>query len=219
MEVATVGRGDMPEIWTAHRLAAGSPGASPAARAPAPPFLVWRNEWTLGVDFMDQDHRLLAASLNQIAPHLLPSSDRRWPWSGAEQLLAGLDALAARTREHFRREEIVMRLSGYPGLAEHQAEHALLMAELTVMLRDVRNAGPAGMELGLFTALKQCLLGHMLDDDRALARYLCSLAASGHDLLGDAERLPPAAEPWMRVAASDAPSAAPSARIAPPRRD
>ena len=30
-------------------------------------FLVWRDEWTLDVGFMDDDHRALAGMLNRIA--------------------------------------------------------------------------------------------------------------------------------------------------------
>ncbi len=125
---------------------------------------------------MDEDHRCLAAILNHIAPDLCSCADGGWNWAIDARLLSRLETLGAHTREHFRREEQAMRDSDYPAFAQHKAEHDLLLAEYTVMLRDICSAGLQSLELGTLEALKQWLIGHVLDDDKALADYLLSNA-------------------------------------------
>jgi hemerythrin len=153
--------------------------AAPLYPAPhAASFLAWRNEWTLHVDFMDEDHRCLAAILNHIAPDICRCAEGRWNAAIGARLLSRLESLGAHTREHFRREEQAMRASDYPDFAQHKAEHDLLLAEYTVMLRDIRSTGPQSVELGILDALKQWLIGHVLHDDKAFADYLLNQPAA-----------------------------------------
>lgn len=164
-----------PEPTCFDLLNQAKPLSGPPVPAPhPPPFIVWRDEWTLQVDFMDEDHRCLAAILNHIAPDICRCAQGGWTWAVGARLLSRLETLGAHTREHFRREEQVMRASDYPAFAQHKAEHDLLLAEYTVMLRDIRGAGPQSLELGTLNALKQWLIGHVLHDDKALADYLLS---------------------------------------------
>jgi hemerythrin-like metal-binding protein len=168
-----------PEPTCRDQLNRIEPVAGPTYPAPHPPsFIVWRDEWTLNVDFMDEDHRCLAAILNHIAPDICRCAEGGWNWAIGARLLSRLETLGAHTREHFRREEQAMRASDYPAFVQHKAEHDLLLAEYTVMLRDIRSAGPQSLELGTLNALKQWLIGHVLDDDKALAEYLLSNAAA-----------------------------------------
>jgi hemerythrin len=126
----------------------------------------------LGVDFMDWDHRCLVALFNRCVRDLEAWRSRGAPTPGFSRPLATLDALGALTRAHFRREEAVMREAGYPSLVPHKSEHDMLLAEYTVMLREIRAAGPDGLDFAAFAALKQWLIGHLLGDDRTLAKYL-----------------------------------------------
>jgi hemerythrin-like metal-binding protein len=150
------------------------PIAASSAGRPRPiDFLVWRDEWTLDVAFMDDDHRFLASRLNRIAPDL-----RRCASGSASEIVANrlnrkLHVLGEHTREHFRREEYAMRETDYPGLVEHKSEHDLLLAEYTILMRDIQDAGlSGGMNMGVLDALKEWLIAHVLDDDRSLADYL-----------------------------------------------
>jgi hemerythrin len=137
----------------------------------APGVLTWREEWTLHVEFMDADHRLLAQYLGRIARDF----DRCIAWKsrpGAERMLAALETLGELTRQHFRREEEVMHLAEYPLLDAHAAEHELLLAEHTELMRAIGSSGSEGLAPTTLTALAQWLFGHILDDDRTLALYL-----------------------------------------------
>ena len=148
--------------------------ASFGDRSGAMSFLVWRDEWTLDVAFMDDDHRFLASRLNRIAPDLRRCAAGNAGETVANRLNRKLHVLGEHTREHFKREEYAMRETDYPGLVEHKSEHDLLLAEYTVLMRDVQDAGLSGMDMGVLDALKQWLIAHVLDDDRTLADYLHS---------------------------------------------
>jgi hemerythrin-like metal-binding protein len=148
--------------------------------------LQWREEWTLEVGFMDEDHRHLADLLNAIArdwglPRGLGASGTGG--TAPEEFLARLEELADHTREHFRREEDVMRTLRYPDLPGHKSEHDLLLAELTVTLRRIRDSGADGLDRVMLHGLKDWLMGHVLEMDRSLADYLKN---PPKDLSGDA---------------------------------
>jgi|GEM_PF-385662 len=153
--------------------------ADPPLLNAAKRFLVWRDEWTLNVDFMDEDCRAMAALLNQIARDVSCCVGGGWKAAICARLMSRLDALGAYAREHFRREEQVMRKTDYPAFAQHKAEHDLLLAEYTVMLRDIRGAGIRSIDSSMLEALKQWLIGHVLTDDKALAKYLLREPAAG----------------------------------------
>lgn len=146
------------------------PRAAPRFGAPLrPPLIEWREEWTLEVGFMDEDHRNLAIFLNELAREWGPAGDAE---GGSEVLLASLEELGHHTREHFRREEEVMRTLRYPDLPAHKSEHDLLLADLVGTVRGLRRGGAASLDTGTLHALKDWLIGHVLEMDRPLAEFL-----------------------------------------------
>ncbi|WP_296900094.1 hemerythrin family protein, partial [Thiohalocapsa sp.] len=70
------------------------------------------------------------------------------------------------------REEALMRTTHYPDTAEHAGEHALMLAEYTAMVRDIIARGDARLRISDLEALKQWFMGHVLDMDKRLGRYL-----------------------------------------------
>jgi hemerythrin-like metal-binding protein len=139
------------------------------------PYLAWCDAWTLDVGFMDDDHRTLAALLNRLARDYgqrsgLPGEPIRRP--DAPPLLEALAELALHTREHFHREEEVMRNDGYPVLPVHKSEHEQLLAELSILSREIAESGRQWLAEEQLDSLKDWFLGHMLEQDRALADFL-----------------------------------------------
>ena len=107
--------------------------------------LTWRDDWTLSIDTLDEDHRGIVDLLLAIASRFADepqSADKSGIGEGVaavdgdEDLYQALDRLGAFTRQHFKREEEFMRTIDYPGLAKHRSEHALLMAEHTALVRE-----------------------------------------------------------------------------------
>ncbi|MGB5833476.1 MAG: hemerythrin domain-containing protein [Thiohalocapsa sp.] len=145
---------------------------------PMQAFIVWRDEWTLHVDFLDEDHRCLAALLNHVAADLWRCADAGPSSAASASLMPRLESLGAQMHKHFRREEAIMRETDYPLFFGHKSEHDLLLAEYTVMLRDISSDGLRGLEPSTLEALKEWLIAHTLGDDKALAEYLRGRAAA-----------------------------------------
>jgi hemerythrin-like metal-binding protein len=149
-------------------------------------FIRWRDEWTLRIEILDEDHRALAEMLNRIAASFEPRQRQTTSESRASPLIqlqptvfALLGEFGRRAREHFRREEAFMREIDYPGLAYHKAEHGLLTAEYAQLMRKLHERRTPQLERAAFQGLqrwlKDWLIGHVLDSDRRLAVFYYEL--------------------------------------------
>ncbi len=164
------------------------PTQAPAAK-PRAPFFRWREQWCVGIEALDRDRRALAAILNHIALRFGERSEARNQEptdlnatvnapdaigiaGGPAALRYWLDVLGERAREHFAREDALMRATHYPDTAAHVSEHALMLAEYTVLVRSISARGDERLHLGDLDALKQWFLGHLLDLDKQLGAYL-----------------------------------------------
>jgi hemerythrin-like metal-binding protein len=142
---------------------------------------IWQDTWTLHIDAMDGDHRALVALLGEIARRFTPQPDEAADAGGHEALMAALEDLGDRTREHFRNEEELMRSIGYPDLAAHRSEHALLVAEYVEMVRELRQQGVTRLEEETIAALRSWLVAHILGADRDLAEFYCGAVGRAED--------------------------------------
>jgi hemerythrin len=157
----------------------------------------WQDNWTLGIDLMDAEHRALVDGINQLAERFAA------PVGGAAaspaglggaaldvvgvseaaarqhaDLIAALEVLADHAREHFKHEETLMRSLDYPELASHRSEHALLLAEFVEMVRDLERQDVTWLDADTMEALYHWLVGHMVGADRDYAdHYFAVLAA------------------------------------------
>lgn len=130
------------------------------------PFLIWRTDWLVGFDELDRQHLSLAGLLNQLFDTLAADT------IGANPVLQGLLAtLAEETRRHFQDEEACMRECGYPRLTEHHREHAMLLAELQELMREIEE-GRKRFTLETLTALKYWQIDHVLNSDKAFADFV-----------------------------------------------
>jgi hemerythrin len=156
--------------------------------------LTWRDEWSLGIEPLDRDHRALIELLGDLClrhcPEIAdlrvarPFDPRRHlafakPGGVSAGLLADLADLGERVRIHFRREEAFMRAIGYERLAAHEGEHAILMAEYAEMLRTWREGGLAVFDSHTQEGVRRWLLDHILGADRNFARVYFDLC--GHE--------------------------------------
>ena len=151
-----------------------APGAAPRA-----PFFRWREQWCVGIDALDRDRRAIAAVVNHIALRFGERDGRDGAIAQAPRTAGApsalhywLDVLHERAREHFSREEALMRVTHYPDTAEHAGEHALMLAEYTALVRDMTARGDERLRLADLVALKQWFMGHVLDMDKRLGQYL-----------------------------------------------
>jgi hemerythrin len=157
-----------------------APTGLPAPTPRRPPFFRWREQWCVGIEALDSDRRALAAILNHMALRFGEREDAadngailaRRHGRAPSALRYWLDALRERAREHFAREEALMRATRYPDAGAHGGEHALMLAEYTALVRGIVARGEERLRLTDLEALKQWFMGHVLDMDKRLGRYL-----------------------------------------------
>jgi hemerythrin len=126
--------------------------------------LEWREDFNIGIEEVDHEHRELIGLINALHAELggTRSSERIETFLG--EILASVSA-------HFALEEKVMRARHYEALADHKAEHEHLLDEL----RDLMDAqaGGAALDDAAFAArLAEWFSAHFRTQDARLHRFL-----------------------------------------------
>jgi hemerythrin-like metal-binding protein len=142
------------------------------------PFLIWREDWLLGFQAMDEQHLELAKTLNELHRFLVCDGDK--PRAGMDQLCQRLADMLEMVRKHFHDEEVLMQSYEYAALPEHHREHAMLLAEMQELIREIE-AGSKPFTLETLTALKYWQIDHVLYSDRKFIDYLCCQMPSGEE--------------------------------------
>lgn len=157
-------------------------------RAPRHTVVDWTQHHALGLDELDAQHRLLFELANDLWHHLVRRSARN-------EVLASFTALERCVRSHFATEETFMRVTAYPHMAAHMAEHAAFVERIAHEKSLVTAGHP--LRLDLLTFLKDWLGEHIQVSDMDFAR----MAQVAHAL---PTSRPGAAQPlsiWQRLLA------------------
>jgi len=123
----------------------------------------WKDEYSVGVKVLDEDHKRLVALINRLY---------KATQAGETKSTVGnvLDELLDYTRTHFRREEELMRTHGYQGLPQQIQEHARLLEQLTG-IREQFHAGDVSLSGEVLRFLKRWLMGHVLESDMGNKKF------------------------------------------------
>jgi hemerythrin len=153
---------------------------------------------TLGIPEIDDQHVEMLGIINEISEEVrrLPNHGKEMspPTPGSvhgdhcEKIKTLLIHLVDFTAQHFQSEEDLMVESGYPELAEHKYEHKMLIAELKVFVRAICN-GEECLGSGDLAALRRWLIGHIVLDDRLLAKYILAQDITSYQKIPDVGRV------------------------------
>jgi hemerythrin-like metal-binding protein/PAS domain S-box-containing protein len=123
-------------------------------------FVEWSDDLSVGIKFIDDEHKGLLEQLNHCR-QVSNDSDGAFGES--------LEKLSDYTINHFKREEKIMELCGYPGLANHRQVHRLLLKQFA----EKRQHYQKGIlnEGALLVFLNSWLVDHIKTMDRAYAPY------------------------------------------------
>ena len=116
---------------------------------------------SVGIDGLDKDHEVLLALLNHSRLAAANGDD--------EQGAVIVDQLLNYTQTHFRREEEVMAVCNYPGLANHRKVHRLLARQVDAMQPRL-NRGELRID-ELATFLRDWLVEHIHGMDMAFESH------------------------------------------------
>ncbi|MEI8395501.1 MAG: bacteriohemerythrin [Rhodospirillaceae bacterium] len=117
----------------------------------------WNNDIAIGHPVIDRDHRILLGLINQIAVK-----------QNADDPLAVrfvLDGLVSYTFDHFEREEILMKESGYPDIERHKGIHEAMFSEIQRFISNL-DESKCDISTDLASFLKGWLTTHIMQTDR-----------------------------------------------------
>ncbi|MCX7142127.1 MAG: bacteriohemerythrin [Proteobacteria bacterium] len=131
-------------------------------------WIVWDNTLDTGHALIDSDHQELARLFN-----LLPET-AGMP-RGKELCGKVLGQIIAHARAHFEREQQLMAEHRYPKIAQHSAEHAMLLDQALIYQAEF-DANASEPDIALIDFPEVWLSFHILFSDKDLARFLAQTA-------------------------------------------
>jgi len=138
------------------------PNTKTTAVSPPQTLAVWSDSFSIGIDEIDNDHKLLIDLFNKCHE----ASDAE----DVDRIHEILDAVLSYTKMHFTREEKVMAFCEYPKLKNHIQVHRLLVNEISEIKKKlIQREIKAGDILGF---LKDWLYGHIHGMDKSIMPYV-----------------------------------------------
>lgn len=138
-----------------------------------PEKLVWKQEYSVGVPLLDQQHQGLIELINLLSE---------------EKVKAGLmgqvfEELEAYTKDHFSAEEKMLKASDYRALKAHKKEHREFEQWLSAVRQtySVGVASPTILAETVNAFLRDWLINHILSSDMAYKQTLCATAGKGNE--------------------------------------
>jgi hemerythrin-like metal-binding protein len=127
-------------------------------------YLVWKDEYSVGIESVDNDHKKLLNLINQLqtAAHYR---------TGEEFERQALEELVDYTKTHFRREETMLEEYDYPDLEAHKRQHAQMIAKVDEFLEQYKRNSDKAIENTL-DFLKDWLIRHINGTDQEYSGYL-----------------------------------------------
>ena len=126
-------------------------------------FIVWTENYHIGIEKFDRHHRELALIMNDIYDTLgKPREAENLKWSFKE--------LCKYVNEHFVEEEAFSKETAEPEYAAHKKAHDLLRANLNDMWEQYQ-MGYSAREMQLMQNLKRWFVGHTQSMDRKYVPY------------------------------------------------
>jgi hemerythrin-like metal-binding protein len=123
--------------------------------------LIWSDDLRVGVEAIDKDHQVIFALANAII----------FEDSGIPQLDRTISELIEYTDYHFRREERIMEISGYPKLDAHRKFHRDLISKVNEVADEWREKQDPETLHVLRRLLQRWWIGHIVNVDYEIAHY------------------------------------------------
>lgn len=129
----------------------------------------WEADLRLGVGFMDDEHALLHAILDELGEAAAQGcSDVR----SAIKVGMLLERLAVEAERHFAHEQRWMQRHRYPRLGDHRARHTRFLEELARFREQYATDHESEVTQRVLEFVQTWFARHTLTSDRALADWL-----------------------------------------------
>jgi hemerythrin len=127
-------------------------------------YFEWKQEYSVGIDSIDQQHKKLLGLINQLQTAV--------DFSTGEQFeREALDQLIDYTKTHFTYEEGLMEQNGYPDFESHKAQHVKMISRVGEVLAEYEQDQDTAMKNAVIY-LKDWLINHINGTDKAYSSFL-----------------------------------------------
>ena len=127
-------------------------------------FFTWKDEYSVGIDSIDQQHKKLLGLINQLQTAVDYST-------GEEFERETLDELVAYTKDHFSYEEGLMENNDYPDYVPHKAQHAKMIKKVEEVLAEYDKDPDTAMSNAV-EYLQNWLINHINGTDKQYSSFL-----------------------------------------------
>jgi hemerythrin len=124
----------------------------------------WKEDYALGVDFLDREHRRLFESAQHVYRTIQEGRAR-------EEVCSALTDLAEHSRRHFETEEEHLNRHGYPDARRHAELHGKLQSLIEEKCEMVKSDN-YHVDLEFLGFLKHWVLDHIVSEDMRFKEYL-----------------------------------------------
>jgi hemerythrin-like metal-binding protein len=129
--------------------------------------IIWSDDFLIGIEELDYEHRCLIDDINKLHRELLAHVE-------ADRLEDTLGVIHARMQAHFALEEHVMLSHGYPHYPEHKAEHDRLLDEYTELMTRSERDPNLGDREAIEHILRHWIVDHILTSDKRMSLIVTS---------------------------------------------
>ena len=128
--------------------------------------LIWSEKFSVGIESIDKQHKKLIDLINKL-------SHARNGGCEDKEIDAVLNELVNYTKTHFKNEEKMMQLYGYPEYNAHQSEH-ISLTETALNMQKKYYHGDAHIVTDIAILLNDWIADHILLEDKKYGPYLNS---------------------------------------------
>lgn len=128
----------------------------------------WKQVYETGIVVLDNEHKALVEKINDLFEAV---RDKR----GSELYADVVAMLETYVVEHFAHEEKLMKEYGFPGLADHEQAHQVLVGAVR-QLKDSQTAKDEDAARELLKFLRTWLLDHIVEVDKKYGPFIESRA-------------------------------------------
>jgi hemerythrin len=129
-------------------------------------YIKWKQEYSVGIDSIDQQHKKLLGLINQLQTAV--------DFSTGEQFeREALDQLIDYTKTHFIYEEGLMEQNAYPDFESHKIQHEKMISRVGEVLAEYEKDQDTAMKNAVIY-LKDWLIKHINGTDKAYSSFLIS---------------------------------------------
>ena len=126
--------------------------------------IVWKDEYSVGIERIDQDHKKLINLLNQF--------NMAYDYAMSEEYeREALNDLVSYTKYHFEREEKLMEENDYPDFESHKAQHQVMVAKVAAFASLYEEKGHESLDV-VSDFLTNWLINHINGTDKAYTKHL-----------------------------------------------